>query len=298
MIAVTGANGHLGQRLLAELAAAGPVRAVVRSRRAAEQVTALGLDAVALHQVDYRHTDALTDVLTGCSAVVHLVGIIREGAGNLYRDAHENASTAMAAAAARAGVEHIVYLSILGAAPDAANACLASRGAAEDILRQGTVPVTVLRVPMVLGERDYASAALARRAGRRFNVLLRGASLEQPIYAGDVVAAMAAAVGGGVTRPAGGRGAVLDLAGPESLTRADLVRRAAARKGNRTRILSLPLGLGMLAAGLLEKLSDNPPVTRAMLGVLDHDDRIDPLPAARTLGIELTALEEMLDRCL
>ena len=298
MIAVTGANGHLGQRLLVELAARGPVRAVVRSRRAAEQVTALGLDAVALHQVDYRHTDALTDVLTGCSAVVHLVGIIREGAGNRYRDAHENASTAMAAAAARAGVGHIVYLSILGAAPDSGNVCLASRGAAEEILRQGPVPTTVIRVPMVLGEGDYASTALARRAERGFNVLLRGASLEQPIYAGDVVTAMQAALAGTAAVPADGTGVTLDLAGPESLTRTELVQRAAAARGNRTRVLSLPLGLGMLAAGLLERFSDNPPVTRAMLGVLDHDDRIDPLPAARALGIELTTLEETLARCL
>jgi hypothetical protein len=43
-------------------------------------------------------------------------------------------------------------------------------------------------------------------------------------------------------------------------------------------------------------LSSNPPISRAMLGVLDHDDDIDPLSACRELEIELTALDKMLER--
>jgi hypothetical protein len=91
---------------------------------------------------------------------------------------------------------------------------------------------------------------------------------------------------------------VLELAGPESLSRRALTRRAAALLGRHARIVSLPLGVGHAAAWLLERLSDDPPVTRAMLGVLDHDDRIDPLPAATALGITLTPLDDTLQRIL
>ena len=59
-------------------------------------------------------------------------------------------------------------------------------------------------------------------------------------------------------------------------------------------MVSLPLGLGMLMAGLVERVSANPPVTRAMLEVLDHDDAIDAQPAAERLGLELTPLDQML----
>ena len=38
--------------------------------------------------------------------------------------------------------------------------------------------------------------------------------------------------------------------------------------------------------------------SRAMLGVLEHDDRIDPVPACRALGLELTPLDETLRRSL
>ena len=81
--------------------------------------------------------------------------------------------SALAQAAARAGLERIVYLSIVGAGPDSPNACLASKGRAEDILLAGPVPAIVLRLPMVLGEGDYASQALAQRARARVAVGLR-----------------------------------------------------------------------------------------------------------------------------
>ena len=35
-----------------------------------------------------------------------------------------------------------------------------------------------------------------------------------------------------------------------------------------------------------------------MLGVLQQDDQVDPTPAMRTLGIELTPLDDALRECL
>jgi uncharacterized protein YbjT (DUF2867 family) len=291
MLAVTGANGHLGMRLMTALSGDG-VRALVRSTRAECQVRdGLG-ERIDVRVVDYRDAGGLAEALDGCRTVVHLVGILKESGAGSYRDAHQRACLALAEAAGRVGLRQMVYLSILGASPASGNACLASKGAAERILLDAAVPAAVIRVPMVLGEGDFASRALAARAHRGINVVLRAESLEQPIYAGDVVAAMLAATGDGAAAGS------FDLAGPESLSRAALIRRAAGVLGRRTRVLSLPLMLGLVTAGMLERLSREPPVTRAMLGVLDHDDHIDPGPAARALGIELTCLDETLRRCL
>ncbi|MCZ6853955.1 MAG: hypothetical protein O7G86_08545, partial [Gammaproteobacteria bacterium] len=88
------------------------------------------------------------------------------------------------------------------------------------------------------------------------------------------------------------------LAGPESLSRRELTERGAAVVGRRTRVISLPVGLGYTMAYLMEQMLENPPLTRAMLGVLDHDDDIDPLVAANELGVTLTSLDETLRRCL
>jgi NADH dehydrogenase len=294
MLVITGANGHLGRRLINALGGQIPVRALVRSEQAALQIRQLSLDVPPEVQlVDYLNPHSMRAALDGSTAVVHLVGIIRETADNRYQQAHEESCRVLAEAADSAGAERIVYLSILGAAPDARNACLASRGRAEALLCRGRVPALILRVPMVLGEDDFASRALARRARRGVNLVLRGSSLEQPIYAGDVVRAMKA----GLELPLDGA-RTLDLAGPESLSRTELTRRAAAVAGRRTRVVSLPLFPAMGVARVLELVSRRPPVTRAMLGVLDHDDRIDPSPAAEALGIALTPLPETLRRCL
>ena len=267
-IAITGANGNLGRRLIGALSSEGSVRAIVRSERAAQTVRSQhpGVDVCVL---DYGDSAALARALDGCEGVVHLVGIIKETRGNTYRQAHEDSCAALATAASDAGIGCIVYLSIVGSRPGSKNPCLASKGRAEQILAEGRVAAFTLRVPMVLGEGDYASFALARRARSRFALSYRAASLEQPVYAGDVVAA----IGLLLREP---RAGALDLGGPESLSRAELTRRAAAHLGRQPRIVSLPLGLGMAIAWVMEKLMPTPPVTRAMLGVLDHDDTISP----------------------
>jgi uncharacterized protein YbjT (DUF2867 family) len=294
MIVVTGANGHLGRRLLRELSGRRRLRAVVRSERAATRIRELDLaPAPEIHVVDYLDQAAMTDSLTGVSHVVHLVGIIKESASASYTQAHEKTSTVLAAAAAAAAIDRIVYLSILGSHPDSPNKCLASKGAAEQILMSAPTPALVVRVPMVLGEGDYASGALERRARKGWNVLLRAASLEQPIYAGDVIQAIVAGISAG-----GLDDVAVDLAGPTSLRRADLTRQAALVLGRRTRIVSVPLALGLALVYLLERLSANPAVTRTMLRVLDHDDRIDAESAGRRLGVELTPLGITLGNCL
>lgn len=296
-VLVTGANGHLGRRLLARLVAAGgpPPRALVRSESAAETLRALpfasGLE-VAI--ADWSDPEALARAASGTKHAVHLVGILKESRATRYPDAHEGTCTALAAAAKRAGVRHIVYLSILGSSASDTNACLASKGRAEEILLRSGVPATVLQVPMVLGPGDVAAKALRGQALAPFVALPRGgATLEQPIDSEDVVAAILAVL----DRPALA-GRVIALAGPESLPHRELVARAAALHGRRPPVVPVPLGAVRLLAALFERFSATPPLTRAMLGVLEHDDRIDPAPAAKELGITLTPLDTTLRRAI
>ncbi|MCE2461450.1 MAG: NAD(P)H-binding protein [Pseudomonadales bacterium] len=280
-VLVTGANGHLGRRLLKELTA--PTRALVRSEAAASTLADHGDVGI----VDYGDGVRLRDACVGCASVVHLVGIIKESARATYAAAHEESTRNLLRAATDAGVGRIVYLSILGADVDSPNPCLASKARAETILLQSAIPSLVIRVPMVLGESDYASVALLAKARRRVAFEFRASSLEQPIYAGNVVDA----IRGGLA--ADGPTGILELAGLRSLSRGELI---AVASGVGTRIVSLPLGLGYALAWMLERVSDNPPLTRAMLGVLDHDDDIDPQPGAEALGIRLTGLAETLAR--
>lgn len=267
----------------------------MRSQRAADSISALCSETGAqVRIVDYADAAGLTRAFEGCDAVVHLVGILKETRVNRYVDAHERTGRALAEAADASGLRRIVVLSILGSAPGSGNACLASKGRTEEILLAAKTPAVVIRVPMVIGSGDPASEALQRQATSGKAALVRGgATREQPIAADDVASAILAAL-----EKTGLDDTVLDLAGPESLSHRDLVARTARVLGRQVTFRSIPLGAAKAFAWLGEKLSANPPITLAMLGVLEHDDDTDPTAACRVLGIELTPLDEALRRGL
>ena len=291
---LTGANGHLGRLIIRTLAAdadATPVRTLVRSERAAASLADLPVaERREVRIVDYADRASLAAAASGTSAAIHLAGILKETRANRYQDAHERPAAALALACAEAGVARIVHTSIHGANAASANGCLASRGRADEILLQGSVPATILRVPMVLGRGDAASAGLRREAtSGRASLARGGATIEQPIAAADVVAALLAA-----TRADTRGNAIHALGGPEALTHRELVARVAAILGCEVSFRTIPLFAVRTFAWLAETLSADPPLTRDMLGVLEQDDVIDPEPACAALGIALTPLDAAL----
>lgn len=293
-VLLTGANGHLGRLVIRALTHdpdGAPVRAVVRSERAAQSLEDLPHpERRDVRIVDYRDRAGLEDAARGCGTAIHLVGILKQTRVNRYVDAHERPAEALSAACAAAGVSRIVHTSILGADPASRNGCLASRGRTDQILLASPVPAVILRLPMVLGPGDPATDALRRQAtAGRTSLVRAGATQEQPIAATDVVAALLAA-----TRPAIAGDTVLQLGGPESLTHRALVERTAAVLGAQVQFGSTPLFAARAFAWLAETFFADPPLTRDMLGVLEQDDAIDPEPPRAMLGIELTPLDAAL----
>ena len=290
-VVITGANGNIGKRLMRALIDRGDhdILALVRSDRAAETLIDAGFD-VDIQIVNYDDAAGIRAAVKSCDVVFHLVGIIKESKTNSFYLAHEAACKALCDA--DLGAATVINLGIVGSDPDSLNACLRSRAEAEAILLAAAPKVISLRVPMVLGEGDYSSLALERNARKAMTVAFRAASLEQPVDSNDVIKALLAAA----ERPL--ESCVLELAGPESLTRSALIKRAGQVLGRQPKVVSLPLWPGLLIAALLEKVMSNPPVTRAMLGVLDHNDDVKTQAACAALGISLTPLDETLSRVL
>lgn len=282
---MTGANGHLGIRLIENLCQTHEVVSVIRSESALEKLSGLKCEA---HIIDYSDSEALTAAARDCDCAVHLVGIIKKKGYNTYQQAHELPCRALVNAAVKSGLKQIVALSIIGSDPASLNGCLASRGCSEAILLDGDVPATILRVPMVLGEDDFASRSLLKKAKARICFTFRAASLEQPIYAGDVVKAIAAVI----QRPPGNE--ILELAGMESLSRRQLIQRAGSAVGNSPMVISIPLFAGLWLGKLLERILSSPPLTADMIRIIDHDDQVDSQSVASQLNIELTSLDQTL----
>ena len=296
-VLVTGANGNLGKKFILSKGDF-DICALVRSEKAKNDlmsfVQAKGIQDVQIVKCDYLNVSLVKELASSCSYVLHLVGIIKENKHNKFDLVHKQTTKAVVEAINGSDIKKTCYISILGSKVSSRNTCFSSRGLAEKLFIDSDIPSLILQVPMVLGEGDYASKALKKNALSRFSFTFRKLSLEQPIYAGDIIDAIKLDISRtleGDHSPIGIRA----LAGPTSLTRERLIIRVAKQLGVKVKVCSIPLFLGYALARIFEMLFSHPPMTTAMLGVLDHDDDIDPLPSCDDLGIKLTTLDAMLE---
>ena len=135
--AVTGATGKLGRHVVTELLARGvpaaDVVAVVRTPAKAADLAARG---VQVRQGDYSRPETLPTALAGVRRLLLVSG--SEPGGRVAQH------TAVIEAAREAGVERIVYTSILNA-DDTSNPLAGEHQGTEQALRAARVPFTVLR---------------------------------------------------------------------------------------------------------------------------------------------------------
>ena len=296
-ILVIGANGNLGKKFILSKGEV-DVCALVRSEKAKDDlvsfVQAHDIQDIQIVKCDYLDEQVIKELARSCTYVLHLVGIIKENKDNRFDVVHKQTTKALVAAIKGSDIKKCCYISILGAKEGSENTCFSSRGLAEKLFLDSDIPSLVLQVPMVLGEGDYACEALKKNALSRINFTFRKISLEQPIYAKDIIDVVNLDIKRALEEDHSPSG-IKTLAGPTSLTRERLIEKTAKQLGVKVKVFSLPLLLGYILARLSEMLFSYPPITRAMLGVLDHDDDIDPLPSCKELGINLTALDEILE---
>jgi uncharacterized protein YbjT (DUF2867 family) len=148
MVFITGASGFMGRRLSAELIRRGhTVRGLVR--HGSESRLAPGCEGVtgdALDSVSYR------DMVKGCSALVHLVGVSHPSPAKAaqFRSIDLASAREAIAAGVYAGIRHFVYVSVAHPAP-VMKEYIAARSEVEEMLRASGLNATILRPWYVLG---------------------------------------------------------------------------------------------------------------------------------------------------
>jgi uncharacterized protein YbjT (DUF2867 family) len=230
---VTGATGYVGSRLLRRLAQERrPVRALARRPEAVEAL--VGVEAVRGDLLDGARLDAALD---GCETAYYLVHSMEASAnGSGFADRDRRAADAFAAAAARAGVERIVYLGGIEPA-SAGSAHMRSRLEVERTLLGAVPGSTSLRASIVIGAGSASFRVLVRLV-ERLRVLPLPAwrrNRTQPIAERDVIELLARTPA--VPRAAGRS---LDAVGPDLMTYGEMIERIAESMG----VGRLPLGLG------------------------------------------------------
>lgn len=214
-LAVTGATGYIGGRLVPRLVEAGyRVRCLVRSPMKLRDRPWASSPQVEIFAADLSDEDAVCSALQGCSAAYYLVhSMISAGRDYAARDLQ--LARTFATAARQAGVGRILYLGGLGETGPGLSQHLASRREVETALQSAGVPVTVFRAAMIIGSGS-ASFEILRYLVERLPVMVTPRWMRtpcQPIAVRNVVHYLVAALATAETI-----GQTFDIGGPEVLT--------------------------------------------------------------------------------
>jgi len=220
-VLVLGASGYVGARLVPKLIEQGyTVRAGGRS------VSRLGKRPWAKHpqvslcEVDVFDEASLQRAAKGCGAVFYLVHSMSPSTAS-FETADRNAANNMVKAAESGGVDRIIYLGGLGQDEPGLSKHLQSRFEVGEILRSGSVPVTILRAAMIIGSGS-ASFEILRYLVERLPVMITPKWVRteaQPIAIGDVLAYLLGCLEHPETK-----GRTFDIGGPGIVNYRDLMR--------------------------------------------------------------------------
>ena len=280
-ILIVGGAGFVGRHLVAALAARG-ASVTVPTRRRERAKHLIMLPTVDVVEADLRDPAALAGLAAGRDAVVNLAGILH---GPDFKPTHVELAQAVVNACHQAGVKRLLHMSALGADPAAPSEYLRSKGIGERaVLAADDLEATVFRPSVIFGPDDRFLNLFAQLAALSPVLALAAPGARfQPVYVGDVVKAMLAALD---SREAGGKR--YDLCGPQECTLRELMEFVCAVTGRRRLVIGLPDSLAYLQAWAME-LMPVKLLTRDNLLSMQVPSVCD---CAFPFGIQPVALEE------
>ncbi len=293
-VALTGASGYTGGRLLERLRGRGDaVSVLVRERSLTDRVRTLATRVV---EGDLGDAEALSRLVEGCDAVVHVAAVYRTAGhpDSYYREVNVGGTERLLEQASRSGVARFVHTSTVGVHGHVANPPAdeespivpgdiyqQTKAEAEALAlrfhRQRGVPVAVVRPGAIYGPGETRLLKLFRAIARgRYAIVGSGASFYHPVYIDDLLQGFLLAL---EREEAVGESFL--ICGPSYVSQTDLAALIAKHTGGRVlpfRVPARPLQwAGDLVEALCVPLGIDPPL---------HRRRVDFWTKSRAFSIE------------
>ncbi len=254
-IVLLGATGFVGHHLLPVLSAAGHHCIVLNRYRPGCRELSL-IPRVELRQADVHDAGHLKKQLQGADAVINMVGILnesgRKGAG--FDQAHVELVRKLIDACRIAGVRRLLQVSALNAGKGSSYYLL-SKGRAEELIRRAPdLDSTIIQPSVIFGDGDafFNRFAALLKLAPALPLACPNARM-QPVWVGDVAAAMAAALDDPECI-----GKTLIMVGPEKYSLEELVQLTAVTAGLKRRVIGLPDVLSRLQGLLMDFVPGKP----------------------------------------
>ncbi|HEY7300177.1 MAG TPA: complex I NDUFA9 subunit family protein [Xanthobacteraceae bacterium] len=293
LITVFGGSGFLGRHVVRALCKEGyRIRVAVRRPELAGHLQPLGrVGQIHAVQANLRYPASVEAAARDADVLINLVGILFERGRQRFEEVHGLGAETVARAASAFGAR-LVHVSAIGANEASSSLYARTKAQGEKLVRAAMPSATIFRPSIVFGPEDHffnRFAAIAR-VSPALPLIGGGRTRFQPVFAGDVGAALTAAVEGRASP-----GSIHELGGPEVLSFKDLMQYVLRTIERRRLLLPLPFSLAKLQAAFLQFLP-KPLLTPDQVELLKTDNVVsdEAKRDGRTLeglGIEPTAIE-------
>jgi NADH dehydrogenase len=221
-------------------------------------------------QANLRYPQSVAEAVAGAEVVINAVGVLAPTGRQSFEKIHDEGARAVAKAAKAAGARSFIHISAIGADARSNSKYARSKAEGERAVLEEFPEAVILRPSIVFGPEDEffnRFAAMARVSP--FLPLIGGGQTKfQPVYVGDVAAAVKASIDGKATP-----GTIYELGGPEILTFRQLLDRTLAYAGRKRFYLPLPFWAAKLQALLTSPFPNSiRPVTLDQIRLLQKDN--------------------------
>lgn len=264
-ICVLGGSGFVGTYVVSELVSRGyQVRVPTRRRESSKHL--ILLPTVEVVEANIHDAEVLEQALTGCDAVINLVGILH-GNGSRFGKVHAELPKKIVAACQKLGIQRLLHMSALNAAHNADSLYLKSKAAGEDAVCESGLDWTILRPSVIFGDGKNILRTFARLQAWLPVIFLAGAKARlQPVYVVDVARAFAISLEEDDTI-----GQRYALVGPQVYTLKQLMEYVGEQTGYQRCVVGMSRCVGVMQASLLQLLPGEPLLSADNMRSLAHD---------------------------
>lgn len=271
LVTVFGGSGFVGRHVVRALAQKGyRIRAATRRPDLAGHLQPMGgVGQIHAVQANLRYPDSIARAVDGADAVVNLVGLLVKSGRQTFDAIHVGGARATAVAAKAAGVSRLIHVSAIGASPNAPGHYGRTKAAGEAAVLAEFPGAIILCPSIVFGPEDtfFNRFAAMARAAPMLPLIGGGRTRFQPVYVGDVAAAVRA-----VCEGKGEPGQIYELGGPEVQTFRQILDRTQQWTGRERCYLRLPFLIAKLGAALTAPLPNSlRPLTADQVSMLRAD---------------------------
>jgi uncharacterized protein YbjT (DUF2867 family) len=296
LVTVFGGSGFVGAQVVRALAKKGlRVRVAVRNPGRGYRLRMLGdVGQIEVVQANIRVPSSIDRALEGAQACVNLVAVMHERGRQKFQVLHGMGARNVAAGAAKAGVSRFVHISAIGADVNSPSKYARTKAMGEAAVREIIPGATILRPSIVFGpEDDFFNRFAGMAVSAPVLPLIGGGKTRfQPVFVGDVAAAVAACVLDPATA-----GKTYEIGGPAVFTFKALMQVICREIGRHPLLAPIPFDIATLigiGGDLICALPIpiDPPLTTDQVIQLRRDNVVQAgALTLADLGIEPTALE-------